>query len=68
MFRKKNKIKRDEQIIELIKENLEFEMKTANESLDFFGDTQKEIFLQDYWLHKGRFTMCQTLLAEIEEL
>ena len=67
MFRK-NKIKRDEQIIELIKENLEFEMEAANEALDFYGETHKDIFLQDYLTHKGRFAMCQTLLTEIEEL
>ena len=64
MFKKK--MKRDEQIIKMIEEQLNFEMDAANNSLDLYNETQKEIFIHDYWMHKGRFTMCQTLLAEIE--
>ena len=64
MFKKK--IKCDEQIIKLIEEKMKQEIESANNSLDLYNETQKDLFIQDYWMCKGRFTMCQTLLAEIE--
>ena len=64
----KRKAKRDEQIIKLIEEELRFEMDEANKKLDLYKDSESETFLQEYYIHKGRFTMCNDLLSQIQEM
>lgn len=64
----KTKVKRNVEIVNEIRRNIDIEMDLANKALDRYNDTLKEDDLREYYFHKGSFSMCSKLLLEIDKM